>query len=79
MYLIREVLHGVVVTTRGETIKVCPIDAFTNNQSLHKNEHSTTMAEGHCLRMDSAMSKEMIAHKELSHLKWVASSVQLVD
>ena len=56
-----------------------PIIAYTDNESLHKNTHSTTIAQEHRLRVDLSVIKEMLAKGELLQLSWISSSDQLAD
>ena len=55
------------------------IIAYTDNESSHKNTHSTTMAQEHRLRVDLSIIKEMLAKGELLQLSWIPSSDQLAD
>ena len=60
----------------------CPsvkIQAITDNESLYRNAHSTTMSDEHRLRVDIAIIKEMISRKELNGIKWVPAKLQLAD
>ena len=56
-----------------------PIIAYMDNESLHKNTHSTTMAQEHHLQVDLSVIKEMLAKGELLQLSWFPSSDQLAD
>ena len=56
-----------------------PIIAYMDNESLHKNTYSTTMAQEHHLRVDLSIIKEMLAKGELLQLSWIPSSDQLAD
>ena len=56
-----------------------PIIAYTDNESLHKDTYSTTMAQEHRLRVDLSIIKEMLPKGELLQLSWIPSSHQLAD
>ena len=56
-----------------------PIVAFTDNKSLYRNAHSTTMADEHRLRIDHAAIKQMLSHNELQGFIWVPAEKQLAD
>ena len=56
-----------------------PIIGYTDNESLHKNTYSTTMAQEHHLPVDLSIIKEMLAKGELLQLSWIPSSHQLAD
>ena len=56
-----------------------PMIAFMDNESLHKNNYSTTMAQEHRLQVDLSIMKEMLAEGELLQLSWILSSDQLAD
>ena len=53
--------------------------AYTDNESMCRNVHSTTMAEERRLRIDLAIIKQMLHNKELSDLQWIPSKDQLAD
>ena len=55
------------------------IVGYTDNESLYKNIHSTTMADEFRLRIDLGMIKEMLEKRELLQLNWVPSHKQLAD
>ena len=55
------------------------IIAYTDNELLHKNTYSTTMAQEHRLRDDLSIIKEMLAEGKLLQLSWIPSSDQLAD
>ena len=56
-----------------------PIVAFTDNDSLYRNAHSTTMTQERRLRFDLAVNKQMLYKKELSSFQWISASDQLAD
>ena len=56
-----------------------PIIGYTDNESLHRNTYSTTMAQEHRLRVDLSIIKEMLAKGGLLQLSWIPSSYQLAD
>ena len=64
---------------RVRSLPTVPIFAFTDNQSLVDNAHSTTMPKEHRLRVDMAIVKEMIDKNELQKLIHVESEDQVAD
>ena len=60
-------------------VRSVPIMAYTDNESMCRNVHSTTMAEERRLRIDLAIIKQMLHNKELSDLQWIPSKDQLAD
>lgn len=52
---------------------------MTDNESLYRNAHSTTMAEERRLRVDIAIIKDMLTKNEIESLKWLPSESQLAD
>ena len=73
--ILTEILHSKC----KESPANIPIIAYTDNESLHKNTYSTTMAQEHCLRVNLSIIKEMLAKGELLQVSWIPSSDQLAD
>ena len=56
-----------------------PIKAYTDNESLYRNTHSTTMASEHRLRIELAIIKQMLEKNELHTFEWTPATQQPAD
>ena len=75
-FYLSTVLTEILVSKGSDAI---PIHALTDNESLYRNAHSTTMAEERRLRVDIAIIKDMLTKNEIESLKWLPSESQLAD
>ena len=73
--ILTEILHSKCTESPANI----PIIGYTDNESLHKNTYSTTMAQEDRLQVDLSIIKEMLAKGELLQLFSIPSSDQLED
>ena len=52
------------------------IDAYTNNKSIYRNVHSTTIPEENRMRIDIAQIRQMLNNHELNKFLWLPISEQ---
>ena len=79
IFFVAKILTEILHSKCKESPANIPIIAYTDNESLHKNTYSATMAKEHRLRVDLSIIKEMLAKGELLQLSWIPSSDQLAD
>ena len=56
-----------------------PIEAYTDNKSLHQAVHSTTAVRDDLLILDIAVIKEFIQKQEVQGIHWIPGTKQLAD
>ena len=77
--LLFEMLFGTAAAKLQSKVGLMPIFAYTDNDALYRNAHSTTMVSEKRVQIDLAAIKQMLVRGELTSFKWISASKQLAD
>ena len=77
--LLFEMLFGNFAGNPRSRTDLMPMFAFTDNDALYRNAHSTTMVREKRVQIDLAVIKQMLERGELASFKWIPAGKQLAD